>query len=78
MKKNGQVTMEWTVVLILAAVALATARGYLKGHLQDSLRKNAEQISQDLYDAGAAWNYTFDPQSIIITPSIKIEVTSVQ
>jgi len=70
---SGQVTMEWAVVLLLAALALSAAKGYLKGRLQDSWRKNAEGVSQDLYTSGHYWDYSIEKDTDVNVHVVSID-----
>ncbi|MCM8770854.1 MAG: hypothetical protein NC936_03175 [Candidatus Omnitrophica bacterium] len=71
---NGQVTMEWVAVIVLVGLALLAIKGYLKGHLQDSWRKQAEQFSQDLYSEGADWTYlTIENSTVSGLPRVSIK-----
>jgi uncharacterized protein (UPF0333 family) len=68
MLKKGQVTLEWLMLIIVAAIAaLSVIKGYARMHVQDSMRKSAEGFSKDMYDANSgSWSYNTSTEETIV------------
>lgn len=54
MNKNAQVTLEATLLIVLAALGLLAMQGYLRRSVQGSWRTNADSFSDEQFASGAS------------------------